>query len=366
MIYADYAATTPLLPAAREAMLPWLDAGNPSSLHASGRKAKLAIDSAREIVAEAMGCLFGEICFTSSGTEAANLAIIGAAVAARDSDRRRILFSTAEHHCVLHTKPLLEALGFFVEPIPVDHEAKVDLEALESSCGKDVLLVAVMHANNEVGSFNPIEKVAEICRNSGAHFFCDAVQTFPHANCTEIGADLISVAAHKMYGPKGVGALYVKAGTKLSPIIVGGGQERELRAGTEDVASFVGFSAAIQNFPKNDAQSKSDAANALIESTKGFAVLTVSPNTKRLPGHVHLRIPGHPAEQILISLDRMGIEASSGAACSSGSIEPSHVMIACGYDKRTAAEGLRFTFGAMSTRDDGLVIGGALARIAKR
>jgi len=360
-IYLDHAATTPLAPEAAEAMRPWLDGefGNPSSLHLEGRRAKDAIDEARETLAEALGCEFGEVVFTSSGTEAANLAILGTALKNEDPRRNRILLGAAEHHCVLHTKPLLERLGFHVELMPVDREAQVHPEALGSLLGDDVLLVSVMHANNEIGTINPEAELAALTHEVGALFHTDAVQTFlvdSLPRLSNLAADLVSVSAHKVNGPKGVGALYQRAGVKLQPISLGGGQEREVRAGTENVAGIVGFGAAgrarSQGTPAVS-DSQRQARDLFLQKLEdaGF-VRTAKHFDSVLPGHAHVRLLRVDAETMLIRLDRMGVAASSGAACSSGSLEPSHVLLACGYTKEEAKEGLRFSFPSDADLDE--------------
>jgi len=348
-IYLDHAATTPLAPEVREAMLPWLDVGNPSSLHAEGRAAKDAIDAAREALSERLGCLFAEVLFTSGGTEAANLAIIGAALANEDPHRTRVLLSAADHHCVLHAQPILERLGYLVEHVPVDRYARLDLHSLEARMGEDVLLVSAMHANNELGTLNDIPAIVIVARTHGAVVHTDAVQSFGKLDwkVDHLGADLITVSSHKINGPKGAGAVYVRAGTKIKPLVGGGGQEREVRGGTENVAAIAGFGVAAQR-PLEDCTEARDA----FESTLQIGVSTVPTETPRLGSHAHRLFPGVPAETLLIVLDRMGISASSGAACSSGSIEPSHVLLACGYSEEEAREGVRFTFGTGVNVDD--------------
>lgn len=348
-IYLDHAATTPLHPAAAKAMRPWQERrfGNPSSLHAEGLEAKKAIDAARETLSQAAGCLFGEFLFTGSGTEAANMALVGTALSA-PAGRRRILISAAEHHCVLHVRPLLERLGFRVEAIPVDRHARVDLSKLAELLDDRTLVAAAMQANNELGTFNNTAAIAEQCRKVGALFFCDAVQTFP-VKVADVGADLMSVSAHKLGGPKGVGGLFVRAGVPFGPLIAGGGQERDMRGGTENVAGIVGFAAAVeQRLADSSADERKTAARAAFVDALRESGLTFLPTTDQetLPGHLHLRIPGVRADSMLIRLDRLGIAASSGAACSSGSIEPSHVLLACGFSEEEAQEGLRFTFGS--------------------
>jgi cysteine desulfurase len=350
-IYLDHAATTPLHPTVREAMLPWLgpDYGNPSSLHAEGRRARAAVDEAREKVAAKLGCDFGELIFTSSGTEAMNLAILGAALGADDPSRRKVLISAAEHHAALHTAQLLPNLGFEVVSVRVDRFARIDLEDLQNKLGPEVLLVAAMHANNELGTLQPIAEVSRLCRRHGALYLCDAVQTFKSLswNVDEIGADMAALSAHKIYGPKGVGALFVRAGTKLQAMSLGGGQERELRAGTENVPGIVGFGAAV-DLEVGSPRLAREAFLLELAKSPGW-VRTVPADIETLPGHAHLRFPGLSAESMLIVLDRLGVAASSGAACSSGSLEPSHVLLAAGYTEREAAEGLRFTFGSATT-----------------
>lgn len=358
-IYLDHAATTPVLPEVVEAMRPWIEGefGNPSSLHEEGRRAKDAIDASREILSEALGCLFAEVLFTSSGSEAANLAVIGAALANEDAGRTRVLLGAAEHHCVLHTRPILERLGYRVETVPVDGYARTDLDALESLLGEDVLLVSVMHANNELGTIQPARTIAGLAHRAGALYHCDAVQTFLTQidgspwRVSDLGADLLTVAAHKVHGPKGIGAIYIRAGVKLKPLTVGGGQEREMRAGTEDVAAIVGFGAAVSALPARP-DIRAAARDTFLAAID--AVPSVPDRLQALPGHAHIRFPGASAESMLILLDRLGVAASSGAACSSGSLEPSHVLLACGYSVEEASEGLRFTFGRETTVEEAL------------
>lgn len=347
-VYLDSAATTPLLPEAAEAMAEFAlrEFGNASSLHAEGRRAKEAIDQSREVFSAKLGCLFGEVVFCSSGTEAANQAVIGTAMAALGGSRKRILMGAAEHHCVLHTRSVLEKLGFTVELVPVTSSAEVTAEAVRETMGDDVLLVCVMHANNETGVINDVAAISSVVRSLGALFYSDAVQTFPGDwTVDSLGADLVSVSAHKFYGPKGVGALYVRAGTEVAPLMVGGGQEREMRAGTENVVGLVGARVALvayQDSWRVEARAARDAFEAALGD---FGVRTVNPGVSRLGSHAHIRVPGVDAEVALIRLDRAGVSASSGAACSSGSLEPSHVLMACGCSEKEAREGLRFTFG---------------------
>lgn len=364
-IYADYAATTPLYPGVLEAMLPWLGEsfGNPSSVHSWGREARAAIDASRDVIASALGCLSGEIIFTSSATEAANLGIVGLALQCRFGDRKRILFCSTEHHCVLETRSLLEALGYVVEFIPVSRYGNIDEDVFENLLDENVLLVSVMYGNNETGFIENVNRICEISKKYGALYFCDAVQSFTQYPL-DLGIqnfDMLAVASHKVYGPKGVGALYVRSGVKIAPLLYGGGQERELRAGTEDVANIVGFAKAIHLALDDKGRLERvsrvrncfrDRVHQLLGERVRWTLEGVS-DEKVLGGHAHLRVLGHSAESLLIGLDRIGVAASSGSACSSGSLEPSHVLLAMGYSKVEASEGLRFSFGAFSSESDG-------------
>ena len=359
-VYLDHAATTPVDPRVRRAMEPYLktEYGNPSSLHRWGRRARMAIDAARETVAAALNADPAEICFVSSGTESCNLAIIGCALKA-PPHRRHILVSAVEHHCVLHAAEWLIPLGYTVEHIPVDHYGQVDPDAVRARIRDETWLISVMHANNEIGTLQPVETIARICRERGVWFHVDAVQTFGllPVDVEAIGCDLLSVSAHKVYGPKGVGALYVRAMTPLQPLMVGGGQERDRRAGTENVAGIVGFAEAVklaQSLTPAEAERQTalrdEFIRAVLESIPD-ATLTGHP-TARLPGNAHFRFAGAPSDSLLIALDRAGIAASSGAACSAGSLEPSHVLLALGWDETAAQEGVRFTLGRDTTWDD--------------
>jgi cysteine desulfurase len=359
-VYLDHAATTPVDPRVRKAMEPYLKSeyGNPSSLHRWGRRARMAIDAARETVAAALNADPAEICFVSSGTESCNLAIIGCALKA-PPHRRHILVSAVEHHCVLHAAEWLIPLGYTVEHIPVDHYGQVDSDAVRARIRDETWLISVMHANNEIGTLQPVETIARICRERGVWFHVDAVQTFGllPVDVEAIGCDLLSVSAHKVYGPKGVGALYVRAMTPLQPLMVGGGQERDRRAGTENVAGIVGFAEAVklaQSLTPAEAERQTalrdEFIRAVLESIPDASV-TGHP-TARLPGNAHFRFAGAPSDSLLIALDRAGIAASSGAACSAGSLEPSHVLLALGWDDMAAQEGVRFTLGRDTTWDD--------------
>lgn len=343
-------------------MAPWLDGefGNPSSLYEEGRRAKAAIDEAREALADRLGCLFGEVVFTSSGTEASNLAILGVALAHADGSRQRILFGATEHHCVLHCRPHLERLGFRVDVVPVDREGRIEQEALEALVGPDVLLGCFMHANNELGVVQDVARMGEVLHRHGSFLFVDAVQTlgsFEHpARLDLLDADLLAVSAHKVRGPKGAGALAVRGHVPIRPLLVGGGQERELRGGTENVAGIVGFAAAVRSLREAGERRARVARDAFLGALGPRFHTTVDlARTDTLAGHAHGRFPGLSAESMLIVLDRLGVSASSGAACSSGSIEPSHVALACGYGVEEASEVLRFTFGGDGTPEEAIL-----------
>lgn len=335
----------------------WLDpGGNASSLHAEGRAAKSAIDESRETLADALGCSFGEVVFTSGATESCNMAVIGAA-------RSRALVSAAEHSAVLGAAAAISERGISVEFVPANQYGFIDAESIASRMSNTVSFVSVMLANNETGAITDVKAVARHCREAGALLHVDAVQAFPFLRGAErwsvdsIGADLVSLSAHKMGGPAGIGALYVRAGTKIEPLNHGGGQEREMRAGSENVAYIVGFAAAVRHaleHPKRweGRAAVRDAFRSELDSACPIPPFWTLPVGAGLDGHAHLRLPGITAETMLIALDRAGVAASSGAACSSGSVEPSHVLLAMGLPPKSAAEGLRFTFGPESSVEE--------------
>lgn len=374
MIYLDHAATTPLAPEALEAMLPYLRGafGNASSIHEAGREARAAVDAARDAVAGALCVDYAEVYFTSGGTEADNLAVLGAARAASPG-RRHIVVSAAEHHAVLHCAAALERQGFVVDCVPVDSDGRVDPDEVARAVTSDTALVSVMHANNEVGAINDITRVAAIAREHGALMHTDAVQSFGAipVDARALGVDLLSVSAHKLGGPKGVGALYVRAGTAVEPLMYGGSQEREKRPGTESVASIAGFGRAVEVAEER----RAGEAERLASLRDGFVGLLQTaipglrlngPSERRLPNNVNVSIAGIDGPAALMALDRAGIAASSGSACSSGSIEPSHVLMAMGLPADRASSSLRFTLGRSTTWRDLEDAASALAAIAAR
>ncbi len=356
-IYLDHAATTPLDPLVLGAMLPFLtnEYGNPSSIHAEGRRVRAALDEARDTLAAALSCEYSEVTFTGSGTEADNLAILGVMDAA-PKDRNHLILSAIEHHAILHAAHKVERLGYRVTVLPVDCEGFVSLPELENALTDQTALISIMHANNEIGVIQDIAKIARIAHERGALFHTDAVQTFGTLplNVTGIGADLLTVSGHKLYGPKGIGALYSKTGVKVSPVVVGGSQERERRAGTENVPGIIGFGKAVE---LSHAQRETEFdrltrlrdrfATSILTNVQG-AILN-GPLDRRLPNNVNISIRKVDGSALIMGLDRMGIAASSGAACSSGSLEPSHVLHAIGRTGDLAASGVRFSLGRSTT-----------------
>ena len=378
-IYLDHAATTPVDPDVMAAMLPYLSAraGNASSLYLEGREARAALDDAREAVADVLACDAAEVIFTGSGSEAANLAIRGVAWRAHEAGRRHLVTSAVEHHAVLHTVQQLERRhGFEAAYLPVDADGRVDPTDVLAAVRDDTALVSVMYANNEVGAVQPVAEIAAALADHPALVHTDAVQAAGSLSLAtpELGVDLLSLAAHKVYGPKGVGALYVRRGVRLAPQIVGGAQERNRRAGTENVAGAVGFAAALT---RADAErAASNAANAqltgtLIEGLTGIpGVRLTGPTGRRLPNSASFVIEGVDSEALLLRLDAAGIAASSGSACTSASLEPSHVLLAMGIPADIARSSLRLTTGRSNTdfqmRRAVDIIGKAVAQLRRK
>jgi cysteine desulfurase len=356
-IYFDHNATTPLDPVVFEAMAPYLREtfGNPSSLHAFGREARAAIDDAREQVAGLIGAGPEEIAFTSGGTEADNLAVRGALLAANPS-RRRVITSSIEHHAVLHTCQFLETVGHPVTYLPVDGAGLVDPEALRETIADDVALVSVMHANNEVGTVQPIRELSRIAHEAGALFHTDAVQTVGRmpVDIEDVGADLLSLSGHKFYGPKGIGALYVRAGTPLASLQHGGPHEGNLRGGTEHVAGIVGLGAATELAAErlaDDAIAVASLRNRLEEGllARIEEIQVLAQGVPRVPGTAAVAFARVEGESIVIGLDLEGVAVSTGSACTSESLEPSHVMVALGLPREWAQGMVRFSLGRENT-----------------
>ena len=352
-IYADNAATTPMSRAALEAMIPVLerDYGNPSSLYGLGQRAKELLEQARADVAAAIGAEPKEIYFTSGGSEADNQAIRSAAALGAQKGRKHIISTAFEHHAVLHTLKKLEREGFEVTLLDVHSDGLVRPEALQDAIRYDTCLVTIMTANNEIGTIQPIRELAAIAKAQGVPFHTDAVQAVGHIpmDVKDLGVDLLSASGHKFHGPKGVGFLYAKKGFRLLSLIEGGAQERGRRAGTENVAAIVGMAAALKeavaNMDKNAAH-VSALRDRLIAGLSAIPHAALNGDAeKRLPGNVSFCFEGIEGESLLLYLDDLGICASSGSACTSGSLDPSHVLLAIGRVHDVAHGSLRLTLG---------------------
>lgn len=360
MRYLDYAATTPILDEVVEGMLPYLREhfGNPSSVYAAGREAKKGMEEAREAVAAAVGAVPGEIVFTAGGTEADNLAVKGAAFRAR-ARGDHVIITAIEHHAVLHSARWLEAQGFRVSYLPVDSDGLVDLAALADALEPKTILVSIMLANNEVGVIQPVAEALAITRErSRALFHTDAVQGLGKVSLdlAALGVDLASFSAHKIGGPKGTGALYIKRKTPLEPVLHGGGQERDLRSGTPNVAGIAGFGvaariAAAEVTEEGERLSKlRDRLEQDVVAIGGVAVNGAG--APRVPGITNVCIEGVEGESLLLMLDQNGVAASSGSACTSGSLDPSHVLVAMGVSPKVAVGSLRISMGRATTDED--------------
>ncbi len=364
-IYLDHTATTPLDARVLEAMLPYFETtfGNASSVHAAGRDARHALERARACLAAAIGASPGEIIFTSGGTESDNLAIRGAWRAARRPGRSGVVTDAAEHHAVLDTALALGSEGAEVRIVNVDGEGTVPAGALAAALTGGVALVSVMHANNEVGTINPVRAVADAAHAAGAAMHSDAVQSFGKipVKVDDLGVDMLSLSAHKLYGPKGIGALYLRRGTGLEPLMSGGGQERGRRPGTENVALAVGFGRAVElamESMEEETRRLNSLRNSLEEALRArYSFIIVNGSlTSRLPHILNVSIDNAQAplegEMLVPNLDLEGVAVTSGSACSSGSLQPSHVLLAMGRDPATARATIRFSFGKGNTRED--------------
>ncbi|MCL0076725.1 cysteine desulfurase NifS [Dehalococcoidia bacterium] len=360
MVYLDCAATTPMRNEVLEAMSPYFNIrfGNPSSIHSFGQEARGAIEEAREKVAALVGGRGEEIVFTSGGTEADNFAIKGTAYA-NEHNGNHIITSSIEHHAVLESCRFLERRGTRVTYLPVDKYGLVDPEDVGAAITEKTALISIMHASNEVGTIQPIAEIGKIARERGIPFHTDAVQTAGHipVNVDELGVDLLSMSAHKLYGPKGMGALYIRKGTRLVSFMHGGEQERRRRASTENVPGIVGFGRAAelaQSELGKEIRRLISLRTQLIEGLlERIDRLTLNGHpTKRLPNNVNVSIEFVEGESILLNLDLEGIAASTGSACSSSSLEPSHVLLALGLPPELAHGSLRFTMGLYTTEED--------------
>ena len=376
-IYFDYNATTPLDPAVREAMLPYLGEvfGNPSSVHRVGRRARALLDEARDRVARVWDCKPSEVVFTSGGTESSNLAIFGTARLLKGKGRH-IVTSAIEHHAVLHPcQYLANKEGFEVTYLPVDAEGVVSVDAVKAALRPDTILLSIMAANNETGTIQPVAELGAICRERGVVFHTDAVQWFgkePFANIHQFNADLVSVCAHKYHGPKGAGALFIRSPLHPDPVIFGGGHENERRAGTENLAGIVGFAEATERFvktpvfPKKHLLAVTERLITLADELADRGVAFRGARGQRLANTVSLTVKGSDSISILAALDLEGICASSGSACSAGSLEPSHVMLALGVERDSASALVRFSLGRESTLEEAEQVARVLPDIVHR
>ncbi len=360
-VYMDHSATTAVDSSVLEAMLPFFSDkfGNPNSIHSWGRESRKAVDAARGKVASLIGADPGEIIFTGGGSEADNLAIKGAAFTHRDKGRH-IITTAVEHHAVLDAFEWLHKEGFDVTVLPVDKAGMVRIQDLEAAIRDDTIMVSIMFANNEVGTIQPVAEASVLCRERGIIFHVDGVQAVGHipVDVRDLGIDMLTMSAHKMYGPKGVGGLYIHKGVRLEPIIHGGGQERGLRSGTENTAGLVGFGAAAdlaaRRLSDGSIDEETRLRDLLLDSvTESLEeVFVTGHRTHRLPFHGSICVGSLEGESMLLRLDAAGIGASSGSACTSGSLEPSYVLLAMGLSHETAHGSLRLTLGKDTTEED--------------
>ena len=373
-VYADNSATTKISKPVLDAMMPYLTEhyGNASSIYSLGMDSAKAILKARETVAKAIGAKTGEIYFTSGGSESDNWAIKGAAEVGASKGKKHIVTTVFEHHAVLHTCQYLEKHGFEVTYVPVDEMGLVHVSDIEKAIRDDTCLVTVMFANNEIGTIQPIAKIGALCREKKVLFHTDAVQAIGNVeiNVAEMNIDLLSMSGHKIHAPKGVGAMYMRAGINLPNLIHGGAQERSKRAGTENVAGIVALATAVSECTKNIAE-KQERLSKIRDRI--IAELTKIPESrlngdpiKRLPGNVNISFRGIEGESLLLSLDLEGICASSGSACTSGSLDPSHVLLAIGLPHSTAHGSLRLSLSDENTEEDADYICEVVPRVVEK
>jgi cysteine desulfurase len=359
-IYLDYAATTPMRSEVLEEMQPYLTEvfGNPSSIYSYGHEAKAGIDKARTAVAGLLGAREEEIVFTGGGTEADNFAIKGIGFANR-SKGNHIITSSIEHHAVLETCQFMETQGFAVTYLEVDKYGMVNPDDVKNAIIPETILITIMHANNEIGTIQPISEIGKIAREAGVYFHTDAVQTAGHipSDVNELNVDMLSTSAHKLYGPKGVGALYLRKGTRIVPLIHGGEQENNRRASTENVAGIVGFGKAAE-LAKLELEEESARITSLRDRLINNLVKKIDEiqlnghPTRRLPNNINLTVAYTEGESIVLNLDLKGICTSTGSACTSSSLEPSHVLVAIGLPQEIAYSSFRMTLGKWNTDED--------------
>lgn len=372
-IYLDNAATTPIRSEVLNSMMPFFDNrfGNPSALYSYGQEAKKAIEEARDKVAAAIGASEDEIFFTSGGTESDNWALKGAAYALKDKGNH-IITSNIEHHAILHTCQYLENQGFEITYLPVDEYGLVDPNELKRAIKDNTILVSIMYANNEIGTIEPIEELVKVAHDKGVLFHTDAVQAVGNVpiDVKNLDVDMLSMSAHKIYGPKGVGALYIRKGLRIDTLLQGGAQERNRRAGTENVAGIVGFGTAIELITKNiDEHIKklTRLRDKLIDGILKIPYTRLNGHPiKRLPGNVNVSFEFVDGESLILSLDMEGICVSSGSACTAGSIDPSHVLLAIGLPEEIAHGSLRLTIGEENTEEEIDMVINKLPKIVDR
>lgn len=373
-VYMDNAATTRLSPNVLKAMMPYFTDyyGNPSSLYTIGQTARKAVEQARENVAEILGAELKEIFFTSGGSESDNWALAGLAAAGAKKGKKHIISSKFEHHAVLHTLKALQEKGFEVTYLDVYEDGIVRVSDLEKALREDTAFVTIMYANNEIGTIQPIAEIGKVCRERKVPFHTDAVQAVGHipVDVNRDNIDLMSISAHKFHGPKGVGVLYCKKGIYLPNLIEGGAQERGRRAGTENVAGIVGLSAAlsesVQNLEEKMANIKA-LRDRLIDGLLSIPYTRLNGHReRRLPGNVNVSIEGIEGESMILSLDFVGVSASSGSACTSGSLDPSHVLLAIGLSHEIAHGSLRLTLDEYNSQQDVFYLLEVLPPIVKR
>lgn len=376
-IYLDHSATTPLHPHVLESMLPYLQGkfGNPSSIHSYGRQARNALNTARDQMAAMLSCNPNELIFTSGGTESDHVAILGIARTQKHLHKNHIITSTVEHHAVLGACQALEQQGYTVTYVPVDEQGMVSVNEVASAIRPETALISIMYGNNEVGTLQPVQAIGCLAKENGIFFHVDAVQALGHVelNLKALPVDAVSFSAHKMHGPKGIGALYLSERVPLQPLLTGGSQERKRRAGTENLAAIVGFAKALELATENLEsyrmymdELRHSLLHTLNKQLEEYSYVVNGHPIKRLPHILNMSFPGVNSETLLMNLDMQGIAASSGSACSSGSIEVSHVLRAMNLPEAVCNSAVRFSFGMDNTMEEVEQTALKLATIVKR
>jgi len=375
-IYLDYAATTPVDPRVVKAMLPYFSEkfGNTMSLHSFGQEAKEALEESRGVIADLMGAKPQEIIFTGSASESNNLALKGVALAKASANQGgHIIISPIEHACVMESARWLESQGFEITRLKVDKYGLVSPDDVKKAIKKDTILVSIMHANNEIGTIEPIEEIGKICREKGIYFHTDAAQSFGKISIdvNKMNIDLLTASSHKMYGPKGAAVLFVREGTKIEPLIHGGGHESGLRSSTVNVAAIVGFAEAaricereMKKEAKREIKLRDKLIKGVLEKIEG-SYLNGHPR-ERLPNNINFSFPGIEGESLIMQLDFLGIAASTGSACSSEKLEPSHVLLAIGLKPEQAHGSLRLSLGKWTKEKDINYVLEVLPKVVKR